>query len=289
VARVAVSWLDRVKRAWADMLPDLGTVAENIAKVFGVTSISTDVAATGPTFLVRLMAHLGALEEGAPLLKAALGRIKSLWASAEAMAEDAGLSETLKRFYSILDLSKTFEELQVIKPLGEGERRTALSNVIANFLLQLETAAPMLKDGLARVEKLFDGALDTSITIADKIAKVFESLSSAIKAGIEMTTAEDWDLETLLTMIDELALASSAVGTIPAPVLGPPNPAESKALAAEGGANGIHDAIVEGMKDSVLHIVLELEDDRRERRDLFMRLGQMETLVTQLVTKMDAA
>jgi len=290
-----VGWLTRAAKSWGAAATEVAPLAEDIKKTFAITEIGTDVQAAGPTFIQRLTSHLAAIEAGAPLVKDALGRIKTVWASAEDMAADAGLSETIKKVFSILDLSKLFEELQVIKPLGEGERRTALSNVIANFITQLEAGAPLLKEGLARVEGLFDGALDSSIVIADKIERGFGHIAGAIKAGIEITTAENWDLARLLAMIDELALASAAVGNIPQPTFAPPMaPGGGKTAAAErsGDVDSIREAvqkgITEGMSGSVLQIVLTLEEDQRERQDFAMRMGRIETMVATLVTRMEA-
>ncbi|HUW11707.1 MAG TPA: hypothetical protein VM537_18395, partial [Anaerolineae bacterium] len=208
VGGVIVGWLSRISEPWRRALAELAPVAENIQKVFAVTQIGTDVAAVDRgTFVTRVVSHLSAMIEATPLVKTALETIKGQWISLEAMAEDAGLSETIQKFFSILDLSKTFEELQVVKPIQQGERRTALSNVIANFILQLKAAAPMLKTGLAEVEALFEGTMDQSIAIAEKIAKVFEAIASAIKAGVEATTQKDWNLGALLNIIGQLSTA----------------------------------------------------------------------------------
>ena len=314
VGGVIVGWLSRISEPWRVALAALGPVAKNIQEVFAVTQIGTDVAAVDRgTFVSRVISHLSAMIEATPLVKTALETIKSQWSSLEAMAADAGLSDTIKKFFSILDLSKTFEELQVIKPIQRGERRTALSNVIANFITQLKAGAPMLRTGLAEVEALFDGTLDSSIAIAEKIASVFEAIAKAIKAGIEATTQEGWDLSALLNIIAQLGTAMQAVGNIQMPSMalptlpslgegvmaqpslgGMPGTAgeahlESMGAGGAGIAESVRSAIVEGLQGSELAVTLTLEQDREERRRFSLRLGRIERMMATMVTQMEAS
>ena len=152
----------------------------------------------------------------------------------------------------------------------------------------------MLKDGLAEVGELFDGALDSSVVIAKKIAEVFGNLSAAIKAGIEMTTAEDWNLDHVLRMIDEIAKASGAVVNIPMPTLGPPSGAATvRTMEQMDGAlavdpMSIREAIISGIDGSQLKIELSLVQDPRERAEFSLRLGHIERMFAEFVTRWEA-
>jgi len=277
-----------------DALKAAAAIADDLGKVLSVMQIGTGVTGVGPTFMAHLESHLSALEAAAPLVRAAIHRIAANWEDAKALAETADLGEKIRAVFGILDLSKLFESLQVIEPLKEGQRRTALSNVIRSFIIQLEAGAPMLRDGLKNVEEMFDGALDSSIVIAKKIAEVFGNLSAAIKAGIEMTTAEDWNLGHILRMIDEIAQASGAVVNIPEPTFGPPvGAATTKTMEQMDGALAvdptlIRDSIIEGIHGSRLQIDLSLVQDPRERAEFSMRLGHIEQMFAQFVTRWEA-
>jgi hypothetical protein len=123
---------------------------------------------------------------------------------------------------------------------------------------------------------------------------VFGNLSAAIKAGIEMTTVEDWSLGHILRMIDEIAQASGAVVNIPEPTFGPP--LEGQAAHGAAGADGvlavdpalIRDAIIEGIHGSRLQIDLSLVQDPSQRAEFTMRLGHLERMFTQFVTRWEA-
>ena len=273
----------------------MGPVAENIKKVFSVAQIDTSVTASGESFIPRLIAHLNALIEGTPLVKQALDIIKRQWADLDALAEDAKLSELVTKFFGVLDLSKTFEDMQVIKPLKEGERRTALSNVIANFITQLKAGAPMLRDGLAEVEAMFGGALDKSVLIAEKIGTIFKAIADAIKAGIEATTQEDWSLAKLLSVVAELEIAAGAIGGLQLPslntgvgggagLIGGTSTTDTATTGSSDIAAVVRDAIMEGIRGSELAITLQLDQDAQARKEFSARLGKLERASTTMVT-----
>jgi hypothetical protein len=310
VGGLIVGWLSSISEPWRKALAALGPVAEDIKKVFSITEVGTGVNyVDSQTFISKLVSHLNALIAGTPLVKRAIETIKGQWTSLEAMAEDAGLSETIKKFFSILDLAKTLDELTIVKKLGTDERRTALSNVITNFIDQMKIAAPMLKDGLAEVEALFDGALESSTTIAEKLSAVFEALSKAIKAGIEMTTAKEWNLGAVLRLINELATAAAAVSAIQLPALAvgaatqTPTMTTVDAAAIGTGATsgdtgtkgggdslaGIREAVRQGIIDGLRDSVITLDVGTKQSRKQFpIRLGQAERLDVTLTTAWDA-
>jgi len=293
VGGLVVGWLSGISEPWRKALETLGPVADNIKQVFAITEVGTDVEyVDADTFIGRIVSHLNAMIAGVPLIKSAIETIKGLWDNVTAMAEDAGLSETITKFFGILDLAKTFEELQVVKKVGKDERRTALSNVISNFVEQMVTAAPLLKDGLAKVEALFDGALESSTAIAEKLAKVFGALSKAVKSGIEMTTTEGWNLDAVLQLIDDLALAATAVNGIQLPSLGAGGGSPLVGLDSTGGADGMRDAvkqgIAEGLRDSVISIELTLRQEQSERKKFSARLGRLERIMATMVTRWEA-
>ena len=269
-------------------------MAQNIQAVFGILQVGTEVKAVDPkTFILSLTSHLNAVVAGTPLVKEAIDKIKGMWDTLEQMAADAGISEQVSKFFSILNLAGLFEDITTQKALGKGERRLALTSVITAFIANLKAAAPLLKTGLGEVKDLFGGALQTSIEVAQKIEALFQSIANAIKAGVELSTSTDWNLATVLNRITELGTATAAAQSLTMPSLGTAGDVPGAGGLETGGAGGglaaaMKEAVIEGLRGSELDIVLRLEQDDAERKRFSARLGRIERMMATMVTKWEA-
>lgn len=291
--------LNRIFGPIHDMVP----VVEDITGVLSLLEVDLNIDLPDTNFGEQITLFLQDVSTGLDLMVPALERIQAQFTeiregqAVDLLDEATATAAKLQELFGILELKSLFESLQTIKPLQGGERRTALSNVITDFLTELENGAPLLKEGLARVDELFEGAMDYSIAIAGKIQAIMEAIGGAISSGIQITTQSgDWSLGTLLDMIDQLGQAAQAVGNIPMPCLsaagGGGGLPGSETTGAPGGADQgdtIREAIIDGIRGSTLEIALRLIQDPRERQQFSMRLGRIEQMVATLVTQWEAA
>ncbi len=222
---------DVYDRVGPDLLEAVAGIASDFTEVMSILTIGMGVERAGPNFLARVVKHLENLELAAPLVQAALQKIKGEWDSLDQMAEDAEIAETLNKVFRILDLGEMFAGLEIQKGLGKDESRLPLMQVIDRILMQMKEAAPKLRDELRAVADIFGDALEDSVIIAERLAAVFQALQKVVETGASMAGEEGWRLESVKRMIGEIAEASAAVSTIPEPTFGPP-------VAAGGVGNG---------------------------------------------------
>ncbi|MBM3188977.1 MAG: hypothetical protein FJZ90_09690, partial [Chloroflexi bacterium] len=207
------------------------------------------------TALSNVLTNLGImLEAAAPILRAALEKFREQWGSLEALAEDVDLSETVKKLFSILDVSKVMEEMRIAKPLAKGEKRLPFVEVLTGFIEQMKEAAPLIRDGLQEISDIFAEQEQNMAAVADRVRDVFASLASAVQAASEMTVSR-WNLGNVLRMIGEIATASRAVSQIPVPEFGAPVTPGGDGASTAGDRGGldpaaIKAAIIEGIQGS---------------------------------------
>ncbi|MBM3187100.1 MAG: hypothetical protein FJZ90_00070 [Chloroflexi bacterium] len=246
------------------------------------------------TALSNVLTNLGImLEAAAPILRAALEKFREQWGSLEALAEDVDLSESVQKLFSILDVSKVMEEMRIAKPLAKGEKRLPFVEVLTNFIGQMKEAAPIIRDGLQEINEIFEEQAENMSAIADRVRDVFVSLASAVQAASEMTVSR-WNLNNVLRMIREIAIASRAVSEIPVPEFGAPVTPVGSEAGMDGDRRGIDPdaikaAIIEGIQGSAIAFDLSLVQDPSQRAEFSFRLGRLERMFAEFVTKWEAA
>jgi len=144
-----------------------------------------------------------------------------------------------------------------------------------------------------RINEAFEGGMEAVAAIGQKLTAVFSSFASAVQAAAEIT-ATRWNLQSLLTVLANLATASTAISAIPAPVFGAPVTPEGIGggeLGDRGGLDpaAIKAAIIEGIQGSAIAFDLSLVQDPSQRAEFSFRLGRLERMFAEFVTRWEAA
>ena len=323
-----MDWLREIagNPVWVKALDEAAGIAQNVTKIFDVLDINLAVSSPGPGFLTRLTSFFTTLDLATPIIKEGIENIVANWEDAESFVEASGLSQTVKDFFDVLSLNDMINDLEIIKPLREGEMRTAFSNVVSGMFEDLIVNAPLIRDKLAEIDEIFGGSMDYSIDIANKIEKIFTSIGGAISSGMEIMNESDedtlWNINVLLNRVADLALAMQAIGNLSwgtpdmgeMPDLTPPEgtlnvTGENTRLmvavrdgmieALQSEAAGIMNArvmsetiavaIMAGIRGSEIRLLLDVRQAEEERRLYSARLGRIEQFMQTISIRLDAA
>jgi len=200
---------------WSAALADAAVVADNVLGVFDILNIDFSTTEAGAGFMTRLNLFITNLKEAAPVVKKGIQDVASEWENVEKIAADAQLVESLIGVFEFLSLSEMLEGVQRQTSLSFDEYTEPLIDVVNRLFTDLETVTPLIKTGLEKIDDLWDGAIDTSQSIAEKIAGVFGGIASAIHSAVEITDVDNWNLDTLLQRIADLGVALSAIYGMP--------------------------------------------------------------------------
>ena len=277
---------------WADAEMFAALVAPQVQAVVGMLTIDLPELVSREDYAAQIDAFVGNLLYAGLALAEALPSIVDAFRAVrdgietnilpEVVEAAAGLTEV----FGILGLVSMFRDLQVLPKVSEGEYRTALSNVITGFIIELKNATPILKAGLQEVEAMWGSLLDSFLGeegIIAKIKELFEGLGSAIQNAADITGAE-FSVDVVLSNVNKLYEALAALANMPVPTMPAiPAPTTGGSTATATGqteslGETLRDAVAEGMQMGTGTIEVRFSDDfrafvtqRLDRLDLQVR------------------
>ncbi len=329
VELVGIYIMDYLKKissnpVWTQALAEAAGIADNVTKVFAVLDINLAVTSPGVGFITRLTGFFEALKQGAPIVREGIKAVKEEWEKAGADIEaDAGLTETIKKVFSILDLAGMINDLQVQTPLKPGQHYTSFSNVVVELFTDLEMNAAYIQEHLKIVDDLFTNGFDYSIQVSENIAAVFSNIGNAISAGMEIMNMSDedniWNINLLLNRIADLELAINAINNLTPIASGLGSigiedvPATTKTVGTDGvsivqegvikalqaesdnlmggaaWADQIRTAVRSAFEGTRMEMELNIVQDQAERRMVTFRIGRIERSLQTISMRLDTA
>ncbi len=214
-------WLEDVARWWTpERVEEWADVAQNLAKFFDLMPDFSVVTPFPGDFKTAFRAFVANIDIAATELMRELERVRT-GPLGDVLEELAKTADQLGSVLGLLSLASMFEDLQRVRKLKKGERRTALSNVVVVFIEQLKRASEQLKKALPEIEKIWDGMLDKAIVFAEKIAAFFTAIRDAIVAGGDIVRETDFDVDAIMRQINLLATLGTRVAAVQFPSLVP--------------------------------------------------------------------
>lgn len=289
-----VPMLDDIRVRWDETLGNASGAADAVTKVLGILGVDlTKIIPPPINFAAMLTGFLAALALGVDAIVPMLRNMRDYW-SGPVLDDAAKTAEALGKVIGVLGLASVFAGLSDPKNAIKGN----FLAMVTRLLTAMSSATDLLVPGLQAIRDKWGEALDKVADIAEVMKRVFTGVNDAQKAAIEFTSGGNINLGAFAARIAALNAASAAAvaGLAPAAPTATPTapvvPGTPGAAATPAGgldAAVIRDAIIEGIRGSELAIELSLVQDPNERARFSARLGRIENMFAEFVTKWEAS
>ena len=292
--------INKLSEDWFDAEMAAAKAADNLHKIAGLLGIN--LAVTLPRLDMRgaIAAFIEQIKLVGPLLRDGIDTLRAEFTAMrngveeDLLPEAAEASGLLQEVFGFLNLLNLFEKLQTQKKLQPGEYRTALSNVIANFITELKNSTPILQKGLAEVEEMWDELLDSYLGeggIIAKIKELFEGLGAAIQSAVSIGAAEISTTD-ILRNLRALYSAISQINNLPPPSL-PELPAPTAQQTGQGTGGDmltLADIIAQKIQEAIIsgYGVLEVHLSPDLRAEFSNRIQNLEIQVRDMSNQLAA-
>jgi len=172
-----------------------GEAVGHITGILGLAGLDLSVKTTAGDFQAGLANLLANAKLAMASLMPFLSQLRSTYITelagveTDTLALNGEIAEKLGPIMDLMGLASTFEALQTRKA-DPTVRRFAFEVVIARFITQMKEASKQLKVALPEIETIWDGALDTAVTLVEKIAAFFGHIATALKSGEEIALSK---------------------------------------------------------------------------------------------------
>ena len=287
-----VPMLEDVRAKWGEVLESSAGVTDAITKALGLLGIDLAKIVPPPiNFRAMLVGFLGALDIGVEAIIPMLRDLRAKFGGT-VLDEAAETGAALEKTVGVLSLASVFAGLS--KP--ENAIKGNFLTMVTRLLAALSSATDLLVPGLQAIQDKWGAALDKVADIAEIMKRVFSGVADAQKSAVEFTTGGSINLAAFAQRIAALNAASAAAvaglgagAPAPAAPVVPVTPGAGAAPAGGLDAAVIRDAIIEGVRGSQLEIELSLVQDPNERAQFSARLGRIERMFAEFVTKWEAS
>jgi hypothetical protein len=193
---------------------EIATALGTVLQILGVDL--TAIIPPPPNFEALLGAFLVALMLAAEKIIPWLRDLTATY-SGPVMTGAAEAADALMAIIGVLSLSSVLADLS--NP--ENAISSTITTLVSGVLAALTSATDLLVPGLLAIDAQWGEALDTVVSIAQKMASVFGGVNDAQKAALEFSTGGDLDLTVFTRKIATLnAATGAAVAGLGQPVAG---------------------------------------------------------------------